>query len=165
MCLFIFISKLIIPPGFVKKKKIKKWWHYFEALGCSCASFLKLIGTRVQGRGSCSERLWQKDTIEEAFKGLVILQLDWTDAQTRCSNWKRLKRWILGPRRASRSTEAPPPPHIVRQQRFQTAVLIIDMSVICSSIASSAIFLGVEGLCGPTEECFVAEFLSGGLCE
>lgn len=159
--------------------KKQNWWHYFEALGCSFASFLKLIGTRVQGRGSCSKRLWQKDTIEEAFKGLVTLQLDWADAQTRYSNWKRLKRWILGPRRASRSTEAPPRPvwllqiHGATQASstyceaavFQTAVLIIDMSVICSSIASSAIFLEVEGLCGPTEECFVAEFLSGGLCE
>lgn len=45
---------------------------------------------------------------------------------------------------------------------IQTALLIIDMTVSCSTVAPLSHFWGSRGLCGPIEEHFVAECFSGG---
>lgn len=86
-----------------------------------------------------------------------------------CSHWKRLKRLVQGPLRALRSLSGPRcqlrghtwsrsrPLHIRTYREaaaIQTALLIIDMIVICSSIAPSALFSGDRSLVWPRRGIF-----------
>lgn len=116
---------------------------------------MTLIGDCVQGAGGHVVKVYGKETqsIRRHLKG-------WSQcSQSRqmlklCSDWKRLKRWIVGPLRASRSVEGParsvwllqihgakPASSTYREAAvFQTAILIIDITVICWSIASFGFF-------------------------
>lgn len=90
-----------------------------------------------------------------------------------CSLLKRLKLPLQGPLWSFRSLEAPVGDmhiapshgsgHVHGAVMIQTALLIIDIIVICSSSAPSVFFRwGTEALWGPIVKYFVAEFLSRG---